>query len=111
MAEVGWMGDLTLNYNAEATYYGAAASNHLELFEPYFQTILDYLPAARILAAVQYPQCPGALYFAGHILPFGVTTSSNGDMGQKQMGLFASVPFILFWRYERDPSFAKRQRS
>lgn len=52
--------------------------------------------------------CAGALYFAGHILPFGVTSSSNGDMGQKQMGLFASVPFILYWRYTRDPNFAQR---
>eukprot|EP00913_Durusdinium_trenchii_P008023 g7523.t1 len=90
--QVGWMGDLTLNYNAEASYYGAASSNHLELFEPYLQTILDYLPSARLMADSQYPgsACAGALYFAGHILPFGVTSSSNGDMGQKQMGLFAS---------------------
>ncbi|CAK9108638.1 WW domain-containing oxidoreductase [Durusdinium trenchii] len=108
--QVGWMGDLTLNYNAEASYYGAASSNHLELFEPYLQTILDYLPSARLMADSQYPgsACAGALYFAGHILPFGVTSSSNGDMGQKQMGLFASVPFILYWRYTRDPNFAQR---
>lgn len=49
------MGDLTLNYNAEASYYGAASSNHLELFEPYLQTILDYLPSARLMADSQYP--------------------------------------------------------
>lgn len=95
---VGWMGDLTLNYNAEATYYGAAASNHFEVFEPYIQTIMDFLPAARVLASGQCPQCPLALYFPGHILPFGVTNTDNGDMGQRQMGLFASVPLILYWR-------------
>lgn len=106
--EVSWMGDLTLNYNAEATYYGAAAANHLEVFLPYFQSILDYLPAAVRLALEREPGCKGALYFPGHILPRGVTSSGKGDMGQKQMGLFATVPFILYWRYTRDLAFAKR---
>lgn len=105
---VGWLGDLTLNYNAEATYYGAASSNHLAVFDSYFQTILDYLPAARRSAQEQVPDCDGALHFPGHILPHGVTGNGKGDMGQKQMGLFASVPFVLYWRYTRDLAFARR---
>eukprot|EP00927_Polykrikos_kofoidii_P025258 TRINITY_DN22729_c0_g1_i1.p1 TRINITY_DN22729_c0_g1~~TRINITY_DN22729_c0_g1_i1.p1 ORF type:complete len:1031 (+),score=146.22 TRINITY_DN22729_c0_g1_i1:201-3095(+) len=106
--DVRWMGDVTLNYNAEATYYGAASSNHLEVFEPYFATILQFLPSARRLAAVHAPDCEEALYFPGHILPWDVTSNGKGDLGQKQMGLFASVPFILYWHANRDVAFAKR---
>ena len=106
--QVNWMGDLTLNYNAEATYYGTCSSNHLETLEPYIQTILDFLPAAKVLAQGQFPQCPNAVYFPGHILPYGVTTADNGDMGQRQMGIFAALPLILYWRYTSDPAFAAR---
>ncbi|CAE8668106.1 unnamed protein product, partial [Polarella glacialis] len=106
--EVSWLGDVTLNYNAEATYYGAAAASQLEAFEPYFETILDFLPAAKRLAEEHITGCPGAFYFPGHILPFGVTGGSRGDLGQKQMGLFAAVPFLSFWRYTGSLSFARK---
>ncbi len=35
----GWNGDLTLDYNAQATYYGAASSNRAELIVPYLDTV------------------------------------------------------------------------
>lgn len=100
------MGDLTLNYNAEATYYGAGSSNHLNVFAPYVQTVLDYVQPALALAQFQFRQCKNAIYFPGHILPYGVTTADNGDMGQRQMALFAAVPLILYWQYSRDLVFA-----
>eukprot|EP00913_Durusdinium_trenchii_P014997 g14067.t1 len=95
--EVVWSGDITLNYNAEAVYYNAGAANHLEAFEPYFQAILDFIPAARRMAAELYPNCPDSLAFPAHLLPEGVQVPGvgRGDLGQKQMGLFAAVPFIL----------------
>jgi len=103
-----WSGDMHLNYNVQAFFYGAASSNHLEVYEPYIQSMLDFLPAARDLALVQFPNCENALYFPGCMLPYGVTSSSDGDMGQKQMGVFASVPLIFYWRYSRDTGFATR---
>ncbi|CAK9114003.1 WW domain-containing oxidoreductase [Durusdinium trenchii] len=108
--EVVWSGDITLNYNAEAVYYNAGAANHLEAFEPYFQAILDFIPAARRMAAELYPNCPDSLAFPAHLLPEGVQVPGvgRGDLGQKQMGLFAAVPFILYWRYTGSLAFAER---
>ncbi|CAJ1382955.1 unnamed protein product, partial [Effrenium voratum] len=108
--EVMWSGDMTLNYNAEAVYYNAGAANHLEAFEPYFQAILDFLPAARRLAQELYPSCAESLAFPAHILPAGVQLPGvgRGDLGQKQMGLFAAVPFVLYWHYAGRLAFAER---
>lgn len=103
-----WMGDLVLNYNAEATYYGAASSNHAEVLEPYVKTILDYMPAGRLMAQRQFPDCAGAIHFPGKILPHGVTSADNGDMGQKQAAIFASVPLIQHWQHFRNLTFAKQ---
>lgn len=103
-----WMGDLVLNYNAEATYYGAASSNHEAVLEPYIQTILAYVPEGRLLAQRQFPTCSGGIYFPAKILPHGITSADNGDMGQKQAALFAAVPFVQHWRHFRNLTFAKR---
>ncbi|CAE7760074.1 unnamed protein product [Symbiodinium pilosum] len=107
--EVLWSGDITLNYNAEAIYYNAAAANHMEAFLPYFRAVLDFLPAARRMASELYPQCSNSLVFPAHILPHGVHAAGvgGGDLAQKQIGLFAAVPFILYWRYSGSIVFAE----
>ncbi len=45
-----WHGDYHTNYNIQATFWGAFASNHTELTEPYDRLITEYLPRARWLA-------------------------------------------------------------
>jgi hypothetical protein len=52
-----WAGDLTLNYNAEAPFYGALSSNRPWLLDGYVATINDIIPTASDLAKRQYPQC------------------------------------------------------
>ena len=47
------------------------------------------------------------MYFPGHILPHGVLTSDDMDMGQKQLGLFASFHLITIWRFGRDVDWAR----
>ena len=55
------------------------------------QTVVDIIDTASDISRRQFPQCEaGSLYFPGHILPHGVLTSDDMDMGQKQLGLFAS---------------------
>ncbi|CAE7579745.1 ASHR1 [Symbiodinium natans] len=107
--EVLWAGDITLNYNAEAIYYNAAVANHMEAFLPYFRAILDFMPEARRMASELYPQCRDSLAFPAHILPNGVRAAGvgGGDLAQKQIGLFAAVPFILYWRYSGSLKFAE----
>ena len=53
--------------------------------------MVDIIDTASDISRRQFPQCEaGSLYFPGHILPHGVLTSDDMDMGQKQLGLFAS---------------------
>ena len=47
---VGWSDDVTLDYNAEANYYGAASSNHAESMSPYFPTLQALVPLGRLRA-------------------------------------------------------------
>ena len=48
-----------------------------------------------------------AVYFPGHILPHGVLTSDDMDMGQKELALFATFHAVQRWRYTRDLAFAR----
>ena len=50
-----------------------------------------------------------AVYFPGHILPHGVLTSDDMDMGQKELALFATFHAVQRWRYTRDLAFAREQ--
>ena len=50
-----------------------------------------------------------AVYFPGHILPHGVLTSDDMDMGQKELALFATFHAVQRWRYTRDLAFARTQ--
>ena len=47
MNPVGWCDRLTLDYNVEANYWGAASSNHLEAMEPYFPTMDSMLESGK----------------------------------------------------------------
>ena len=59
----------TLDYNAEAPYYGVASSNRAELILPYATVVLDFMANARTESA--YFQCPSGLHYPGAIGPFG----------------------------------------
>ena len=41
---VGWFDDLTLDYNVEANYWGAASANRLDAMLPYFATMDAMVP-------------------------------------------------------------------
>ena len=49
---VGWSDDVTLDYNAEANFYGAASSNHQESMWPYFPTISALIPLGQQRASL-----------------------------------------------------------
>lgn len=56
-----WHGDYHLDYNFQQQYYGVYSSNHIELAWPYYETIIDNLPAAKQEAKQTYG-CRGAKY-------------------------------------------------
>jgi hypothetical protein len=70
-----WYGDMTLDYNYEATFFGAVAT-HVAHAVSYFGSVVDWMPAARKQAAQQAAaanvQCPAdALHYACHLAPWG----------------------------------------
>ncbi|MBT3202077.1 MAG: hypothetical protein HN350_19415 [Phycisphaerales bacterium] len=126
-----WAGDIHLNYNHEAPYWGLYSSNRLELTEPYDAPLLDYLPAARVNAR-KYLGKKGA-YMPVGIGPKGHSSnffdskmmdeiygrkhgadsyqSLTGQpmfLGQKSNALFASMNMILRYRYTYDKKYARR---
>ena len=95
-----------MNYNGEATYYGFASSNHLGQGMPYFDALTAFVPQGRALARLLYG-CPGITVPSG-IGPQGVIAGFSADMGQRWQVLMATVPFVEYWRYTRDRSWALR---
>ena len=62
----------TIDYNAEAQFYGVASTNRPGLVYPYARVILDFIPNARNESI--FFQCPNGLHFPGAISPFGYCT-------------------------------------
>ncbi len=44
---VGWADGITMDYNAEANFYGSASSNHPQNMHPYFPTVSAAIPMGR----------------------------------------------------------------
>ena len=51
---VGWSDDVTLDYNVEANFYGAASSNHPEAMWPYFPTLTALIPIGQQRASLSW---------------------------------------------------------
>jgi hypothetical protein len=91
----------TIDYNAEAQFYGVASSNRAGLVYPYARTILDFVANARNESA--FFQCPGGLHYPGAIAPFGYYNFNW--MHMHSHGSFAALPLIWHWEYTRNASF------
>ena len=81
---MAWAGDLHLNYNLQATYYGVVQAGHEELLASYYEPLLDYRPWGRIWARRIF-NCSGLALPTG-IAPFGNPADGGGwdDNGQRR---------------------------
>ena len=97
-----WSGDIHLNYNYQATYYGAIQAGHPELLPGYFKPLLDYRKWARVWAQNLF-DCKGFAFPTG-IAPFGSPSDAGGwmDNGQRSDGLFAALHFSTSWLFLRN---------
>jgi hypothetical protein len=125
--KMAWQGDYTLNYNYQAPFWAAYASNHLELADNYEKVLLDHLPRGRAIARfaqddndrwfppppfAQEPPLPpkyrGILFYM-HLIPLpGWSNDYNTFIGQKSEALFCAVNMVQRWRYTRDVAYAKK---
>lgn len=60
-----WHGCATTDYNFEQAFWGAFATNHAELAEPYNRYMVDYLPRGKWFAKESY-NLEGAFYPVNH---------------------------------------------
>lgn len=109
-----WHGDYTLDYNQEATFYGAFSSNRVAHTSSYYAPITSWSPAARLAAVKEGAAArieggcpPEAQHFACHIAPWGYQ-SQDQTVYMHWNGNFASLLFINHWEYTRNVTFAKR---
>ncbi|HVK24539.1 MAG TPA: discoidin domain-containing protein [Actinokineospora sp.] len=111
----GWYGDMHLNYNWMANYYGAYSSNRADMFASYQAVVEDYLPEARRRAKEdlkrvnntyvtnRFPSggVPGGLLFPVGIGPFGSTTDDK-YLNQVCNALFVATQYLEYYDYTRD---------
>ncbi|WP_329080103.1 glycosyl hydrolase family 95 catalytic domain-containing protein [Streptosporangium sp. NBC_01469] len=116
-----WGGDMHMNYNWQANYYGVYSSNRPELALPYFDLVTDYLPQARERARTdlrdikadyvdgRFPSggMPSGVLFPVGIGPFGATV---GDIYHQQVvnSLFAVTQYLSYWEYTRDEEWLRQ---
>ncbi len=109
----GWHSDYHLNYNYQAPFYAACASNHPELTDCYLAPLEQFVPRGRTFAA-RYG-CGGVLFPCG-IAPGGYMTEyipgiryafERPFMGQKNDALHAADIAVFRWNATRDKDYAR----
>ncbi|WP_110945895.1 discoidin domain-containing protein [Streptomyces avicenniae] len=115
-------GDLHLNYNAQAPFYGVYSSNRPELVRPFHQAILEYVPEAKRRARedlrrlkedyidARFPSggLPGGVFFPVGIGPWGSTTD-NSYWQQVSNSLFSASQFVEYYEYTLDRDFLREE--
>ena len=108
-----WHSDYHLNYNYQAPFYAACASNHAELTDCYLSPLEAFVPRGRVFAA-KYG-CGGILFPCG-IAPGGYMTEAKPGtryaferpfMGQKSDAIHAADIAVFRWNATRDTDYAK----
>ncbi|GAA4576225.1 discoidin domain-containing protein [Planotetraspora kaengkrachanensis] len=111
-------GDMHLNYNWMANFYGVYSSNRPELALPYFDLVTAYLPEARRRAqqdltrvkpdyiSRRFPSggVPNGVLFPVGIAPFGATADDNYHQ-QVVNSLFTATQYISYYDYTQDRAF------
>lgn len=108
-----WHSDYHLNYNYQAPFYAACASNHPELTDGYLTPLEEFVPRGRTFAA--HYGCGGVLFPCG-IAPKGYMTEfipgiryefERPFMGQKNDALHAADIAVFRWNATRDEAYAR----
>ena len=103
-----WGGDYTLDYNYEATFWGALACNHSELADNYDKVLLDQITRGRATAQYCFPGNNG-IYFYCHLIPAPGWADDPGSFwGQKSDAIFAAVNCAMRWKYSQDTNYAAK---
>lgn len=129
-----WDGDYTLNYNFQAPFWAAYATNHFELADSYDNFLLSQIESGRAVARnawrIDPDKQPGTMeqltalrdasrkpdscsydgiFLYTHLIPTPGWSNDYGTFwGQKSNALFCAVNLIHRWRFDPDPAYAAR---
>jgi len=120
--DMKWFGNLGMNYNAQNPYYGTFAANHVDLIDPYIETIRYYAEntgrkrvinrwVSPEIAARMPPGCRG-VEFEGSFTSHGTPATGDGKVGAEDCcmatnAVFAILPIVWKWKYGRDTGFLR----
>ncbi|MBL9170304.1 MAG: immunoglobulin domain-containing protein [Verrucomicrobiales bacterium] len=118
--DMKWFGNLGMNYNAQNPYYGTFAANHIDLVDPYIQTIKYYAEntarkrvanrwVSPEIAARMPANCRG-VQFEGSFTAHGTPSTGGGTNGSEDCcmatnAVFGILPLVWKWKYGQDRSF------
>ncbi|MGI9456212.1 MAG: glycosyl hydrolase family 95 catalytic domain-containing protein, partial [Aeoliella sp.] len=113
-----WFGNISMNYNGQNPYYGVFTANHVELVDPYIETVKYYSEntgrkrvvnrwVSPTIAAHMPRDCRGVefeLSFTSH------GTSCGGgswieDGSMPTNAIFGILPAVWKWKYGRDSRY------
>ncbi len=131
----GWDGDYTLDYNYQAPFWAAYATNHFELADNYEPLLLDHISRGESIAQNAWrmpssgqpnslekyiaqrtatppnpnPNVYHGIYLYTHLIPLPGWSNDYGTFwNQKSNALFCAVNMVQRWRLTRDDAYAKK---
>jgi hypothetical protein len=128
-----WQGDYTLDYNYQAPFWAAYATNHFELADNYEPLLLDHISRGESIARNAWRMDPArqpdslekylaqraatpptpnpavykGIYLYTHLIPMPGWSNDWGTFwGQKSNAVFCCVNIAQRWRLTRSPDYA-----
>jgi hypothetical protein len=114
-----WFSNLGMNYNAQNPYYGTYAANHVDLVDPYLETVKHYTENTgrkRVINRWVSPQiaahmpanCRGVENegsFTSHGTSCGGGVYGEEDCCMATNAVFGILPIVWKWKYGQDRDF------
>ena len=114
-----WFSNLGMNYNAQNPYYGTFAANHVDLVDPYIETVKHYTENTgrkRVMNRWVSPQiaahmpanCRGVENegsFTSHGTSCGGGVYGEEDCCMATNAVFGILPIVWKWKYGQDRDF------
>lgn len=114
-----WFSNVSMNYNGQNPYYGTFAANHVNLVDPYIQTVKYYSEntgrkrvvnrwVSPTIEARMPANCRGVAFelsFTSHGTSCGGGSWVEQDGSMPTNAVFGILPIVWKWKYGQDSTF------
>ena len=114
-----WFSNVSMNYNGQNPYYGVFAANHVDLIDPYIETVKFYSEntgrkrvanrwVSPTIAARMPANCRGVAFelsFTSHGTSCGGGSWVDEDGSMPTNAVFGILPIVWKWKYGQDDAF------